>query len=175
MGYLQYTILGRSRRVGQGRPDLHSVSAWGCQMTPLSLLHGCLTTWVLDILPPLPARTPRWEDPTRTIVCFAVGLMKNGSSLSQSRNSILTSSSSPILSSSQSPHSFKHLSSRFLSSLRGREQSHSFQLFAGEKGRQAHPLIDARFCFFLLLIGDMPMTLPDPKAMTNLEGCTPAH
>lgn len=52
---------------------------------------------------------------------------------------------------------------------------HIFQLFAQERGKQAHPQIYVIFCFFLVLLGNMLMTLPDPKAMTNLECCSLAH
>lgn len=53
---------------------------------------------------------------------------------------------------------------------------HIFQLlFAQERGRQAHPQVEVIFCFFLMLIGNMLTTLPDPKAMTNLECCSLAR
>ena len=122
------------------------------QTTPLSLPLACLTTgrfFVLAVHPPLSARTPGWEDPTQTIVRFAAGLMKNGSSLSQSRNSILISSSSPILSSCENFQSYRHLSPRFLPPpTGGGEQSHTFQVqFAQEKGRQAHPRLRCSFLF----------------------------
>lgn len=84
------------------------------------------------------------------------------------RKSILPSSSNSILSSSRNSSQLPP------APWWGSVIFSSFCLHKREAGRRT-PRFTLFFCFFLMLFGNMLMTLPDPKAMTNLECCSLAH
>lgn len=139
---------------------------------PLGILDCCLTictqTWVPDIFLFPIMQGVSVTDATWTIVHFAVGVIKDESFLFFRLRTAF-----------QCPHLapfFHGLTTVPNFSLPRGGLSHIFQLlFAQERGRQAQPQIQVILCFVLLLIGNMLMTLPDPKAMTNLECYTLAH